>query len=64
MLTTSVGSFSYINPSPEDGPLVSRTTYFKTVSSKIVNMSKLLLCLVASTLAGPLPEDQALAETK
>ena len=44
--------------------LVSRTTYSKTVSSKIVKMSKLLLCLVVSTLAGPLKEDQAIAETK
>merc|ERR1719209_1906406 len=34
------------------------------LSKQIVNMSKLLLCLVVSTLAGPLPEDQALAETK
>ena len=27
-------------------------------------MSKLLLCLVVSTLAGPLPEEQGVAETK
>ena len=45
-------------------PLVSRTPCSKAVSSEIVNMSKLLLCLVVSALAGPLPEEQGVAETK
>ena len=63
-MLTAAASLILYQPFHGGCPLVSRTAYSKTVSSKVVNMAKLLLCLVVSTLAGPLPEDQAVAETK